>query len=58
MPPCDGLGQTGMSNPALAENGVVHSHNGIVGGASLDPAVHGWSGAVVRVKIEEIGGSS
>lgn len=57
VPPCDGLGQTGMSNPALAENGVVLSHPGIQGGASLSPAVHGWTGAVIKVKIEEVGGS-
>lgn len=56
VPPCDGLGQTGMSNPALAENGVVHPHSGIQGVATLDPAVHGWSGAVIRVEIEEVGG--
>ena len=57
VPPCDGLGQTGMSNPAPAENGVVLSHPGIQGGASLNPAVHGWTGAVIKVKIEEVGGS-
>ena len=55
VPPCDWLGQTGMPNPALAENGVVHAHAGIQGGASLNPASHGWSGAVIKVTIEEIG---
>ena len=43
------------SNPALAENGVVMHHAGIRGGADLDPAVHGWSGPVVKVTISSIG---
>ncbi|MDH3190181.1 MAG: spondin domain-containing protein [Acidimicrobiia bacterium] len=54
VPPCDGLGQTGMTNPALAENGVVHRHRGIAGIADLSPAVHGWTGAVIMVEIELI----
>ncbi|MFQ5523058.1 MAG: spondin domain-containing protein [Acidimicrobiia bacterium] len=52
VPPCDGLGQTGMSNPALAEGGVVTLHDGIEGGADLDPTIHGWSGPVIMVTIE------
>ncbi len=35
---------TGMSNPALAEGGVVSTHAGVVGGADLDPAIHGFAG--------------
>lgn len=54
VPPCDGLGQTGATNPALAENGVVHAHDGIVGIADLSPGVHGWSGAVIAVAIEQL----
>ena len=55
VPPCDGLGQTGETNPALAENGVIHRHPGISGTADLDPSVHGWSGAVIMVEIELVG---
>jgi hypothetical protein len=55
VPPCDGQGQTGMSNPALAENGVVHMHDGIIGGADLSPEIHGWDGAVIKVTVERTG---
>lgn len=55
VPPCDGMGQTGMTNPVLAESGVVHPHSGIQGGGDLSPAVHGWTGAVIRVTIEPVG---
>ena len=55
VPPCDGNGQSGASDPLLAENGVVHLHDGIVGGADLDPAIHGWEGAVIKVSIELTG---
>jgi hypothetical protein len=61
VPPCapltgfDAMGAgTGASNPALAENGVVHMHPGIAGSADLDPSVHGWTGAVARYEIERI----
>ncbi len=55
VPPCDGLGQTGTTNPALAEGGVVHAHAGIQGGADLTIANHGWTGAVIEVTIEPLG---
>jgi hypothetical protein len=51
VPPCQGLigitsttGETGTgaSNPALAEGGVIHHHEGITGIADLVLAVHGW----------------
>lgn len=54
VPPCDGSGLSGMTNPTLAENGTVHRHQGIIGGADLDPAVHGWTGAVLKIEIELI----
>lgn len=54
VPPCDGLGGTGMSDPALAENGVVHPHPGISGGGDLTYADHGWSDPVLRITIERI----
>lgn len=55
VPPCDGLGQTGMTNPALAEGGVVHPHAGITDTGDLDPAVHGWTGPVIEVVVERVG---
>lgn len=56
VPPCDGLGQTGESNPALAENGVVRPHRGIRGIADLSRAQHGWTGPVIEVTVERIDG--
>lgn len=61
VPPCgpltgahDGSLGTGASNPALAENGVITTHPGIVGGADLDPAVHDWDDPVAKVTITRI----
>jgi len=58
VPPCQGLvgvssGEPGTatSNPALAEGGVIHHHPGIVGGADLVPAIHGWTDPVARVTV-------
>jgi hypothetical protein len=49
VPPCQPLigvtsGEpgTGTTNPALAEGGIIHHHEGIIGGADLVPAIHGW----------------
>ena len=49
VPPCQGLigvtsGEPGTAttNPALAEGGVIHHHDGILGIADLVPAIHGW----------------
>ncbi|MDX1495478.1 MAG: spondin domain-containing protein [Longimicrobiales bacterium] len=62
VPPCQGLvgvgsddAGTGMSDPDLAENGVVHPHPGIQGGDDLDPAIHGWTDPVAMITIERIG---
>jgi hypothetical protein len=55
VPPCDGLGETGATNPALAENGRVGSHPGIRGGADLSPAIHGWDDPVIRVTVTRVG---
>ena len=59
VPPCQGLvgvssddEGTGMSNPALAEGGVVTMHAGIQGGADLTVADHGWSGPVARITVD------
>jgi hypothetical protein len=45
---------TGMSNPALAEGGVIHHHLGIEGGADLLPEVHGWTDPVTLVTITRV----
>ena len=57
VPPCAPLtgfgdqGGTGMTNPDLAQGGVIAMHPGITGGADLDPTVHGWTGPVAMVEI-------
>ena len=45
---------TGNSNPALAENGVIHMHGGVSGGDDLQSGLHGWTGPVARVTIRRI----
>jgi hypothetical protein len=42
---------TGMSDPDLAEGGVVASHPGVVGGADLLPDLHGWNDPVATIVI-------
>ncbi len=60
VPPCAQLtgfgdqGGTGISNPALAENGVVTHHSGIAGIADLVPAVHGWTEPVASIEIKAV----
>ena len=58
VPPCQGLigvmsddEGTGMSNPALAEDGVITMHAGIQGGTDLTVADHGWTGSVARITV-------
>lgn len=58
VPPCqEAIGVssedsgTGESDPTKAETGVIIPHPGIMGGADLDPAVHGWADPVVRIDI-------
>ena len=64
VPPCQSLGGatadpgesgTGMSNPALAENGVIRHHPGIQGLDDLDPVHHGWGEYVAKVTVRRIG---
>jgi len=62
VPPCQDLigdtsGEmgTGVSDPALAEGGVIAHHEGIQGGSDLDPAIHGWSDPVARIRVERTG---
>jgi hypothetical protein len=60
VPPCQGLigvssddPGTGMTDPALAEGGVIMHHAGVMGGEDLVPAVHGWdvNAPVAKVTI-------
>lgn len=62
VPPCgpltgfDSMGEgTGMSNPALAEGGVIRVHPGIQGTADLQIDPHGWTDPVATIRIERIG---
>ncbi len=61
VPPCPALtgvssqdAGTGMSNPALAEGGVIHHHEGIQGHADLVPEIHDWTNPVITVEISRI----
>jgi hypothetical protein len=42
---------TGMSNPALAEGGVVAMHPGVQGVADLTVGDHGWTDPVARISV-------
>lgn len=57
-PPLTGVASTdpgsGMSNPALAENGVIRHHPGVSGGVDLQAGLHGWTDPVARVTIRRI----
>lgn len=59
VPPCQGLvgdtsedQGTGVSNPAIAEGGVIAKHAGIQGGTDLDPEIHGWENPVAEIRVE------
>ncbi len=61
VPPCQGLvgvssddAGTGMSNPKLAQNGLIGLHPGIAGGNDLLAAVHGWVDPTIMVFVERI----
>jgi len=61
VPPCQALGGltpmggTGESNPTLAEDGVIHHHAGISGGADLSVGFHGWSDPVATIVVTRVG---
>lgn len=61
VPPCGPLtGQgmhtgSGMSDPLLAEGGVIHHHGGITGDFDLDDAVNDWDNPVAVITIERTG---
>jgi hypothetical protein len=61
VPPCQGLigvssddPGTGMTNPNLAEDGIIIPHAGIIGGIDLLPGVHGWGDPVAKIEIERV----
>lgn len=63
VPPCQGLvgvstgeAGSGVSNPALFENGVIHHHGGVDGGADLTD-IHDWDvdRPVARIVVTRIG---
>lgn len=61
VPPCPALtgvmsddDGTGMTDPALAEGGVIMHHPGIMGDDDLDPGIHGWTDPVARVTITRV----
>lgn len=61
VPPCQGLigvtsddAGTGMSNPMLAEDGIVIPHAGVHGGFDLTPEAHDWSDPVAKIEIKRI----
>ena len=63
VPPCQGLigvmsddEGVGMSNPDLAEEGIVIPHVGILGGFDLVQDVHAWGDPVARIEIERVRG--
>ncbi|MDH3312701.1 MAG: spondin domain-containing protein [Nitrosopumilus sp.] len=58
VPPCqDVIGissddeGTGVSNPAIAEDGIIIPHPGIMGGEDLLESVHAWGNPVVKIDI-------
>jgi hypothetical protein len=62
VPPCQALigdtsGEpgTGVSDPALAEGEVIRHHPGIQGGSDLDPAIHGWTDPVAKIRVKRTG---
>lgn len=62
VPPCQGLigvssadPGIGMSEPGIAEGGVITHHAGIAGGADLVPGIHGWSDPVASITITRTG---
>jgi hypothetical protein len=65
VPPCQGLigvmsddPGTGMTDPALAEEGIIIPHPGILGGVDLVQDVHGWTDPVAKIVIERVWNSN
>lgn len=62
VPPCQVLGGvssedagTGASDPALAEGGVVRSHEGIMDRSDLVSSIHGWTDPVAMLTVRRTG---
>ena len=58
VPPCQGLigvmsddDGTDVTNPDLAEGGVITVHSNILGGVDLLPEVYGWIDPVAEIVI-------
>lgn len=58
VPPCQALngvssddGGSGTSDPSIAEDGVIETHDGIDGDDDLTAAAHGWTGPVASITI-------
>ncbi len=61
VPPCPPLTGvpstdpgTGMSDPALAQNGVIRHHPGIHGDDDLSKAIHGFGAKIAEISITRI----
>lgn len=55
--PCGAIGPVALpadGDSRTAQGGVVTMHPGIAGGASLDPAQHGWPEPVARITIRRL----
>ncbi len=54
---CGALGPVPLpedGNERVATDGVIAHHDGIRGGAALDPALHGWRDPVARITIRRV----
>ena len=58
VPPCQGAigvssddDGTAQTNPAIAEDGVIIPHAGIVGDEDLQERIHEWGSSVVKIDI-------
>ena len=55
--PCFAIGPVSADpdgDSRTAQGGVVLRHAGIMGGADLDPAAHGWDGPVARITVQRV----
>lgn len=43
-----------VSNPALAESGVIIPHANIVGNGELTRGLHGWGNPVAKIVIKRV----
>ena len=45
---------TGDTDPALAEDGIIIPHPGILGGVDLVQDVHSWTDPVAKIVIQRV----